>query len=180
MAVTRLKRKGLRNKARAKQRQDAIKKLTRMPPIQNVDVDAIKEEFAKKSGKPVSKKKESPAEETPKQEGSKAAKSQEKPADEQPESASKETSPPPPKASEASEQAPVVKESVADTDTTAELKEPAKGSVADAEMMEEVVEEAEAQEDTPEVAPDVVSPEAGAPDETPSEATDDSTDEEKK
>ena len=54
MAVTRLKRKGLRNKARAKQRQEAIKEFTRLPPIKKVDVEAIKAEFAKngKSSKP--------------------------------------------------------------------------------------------------------------------------------
>ena len=146
MAVTRLKRKGLRNKAVAKQRQENIKKLTKMPPIQNVDVDAIKEEFAKKSGKPVSKK----VEEThPEKITSKPSET---------------------KAKASGEQAPVVEESVTDVDATAEVKEPTKGSVADAEMV------ADSQE-SPEVAPDVVSPEAGAPDETPSEADD--TEEEK-
>ena len=60
MAVTRLKRKGLRNKARAKQRQEAIKKFTRLPPIKKVDIDAIKEEFAK-NGKPSQPKKETSA-----------------------------------------------------------------------------------------------------------------------
>ena len=140
MAVTRLKRKGLRNKANAKKRQDNIKKLTHMPPIQNVDVEKIKEEFAQKSGKPAPKK---------------AAPSSEKTT----ETTDKSSSAP-------AEQAPIVEESVKDVDSTAELKEPAKGSVEDAEMMEEVVEG----NDQPEVAPDVVSPEAGAPDETPSEA----------
>ena len=56
-----MKRKGLRNKARAKQRQEAIKKFTRLPPIQKVDVEAIKEEFAKKSGQSGQPKKEATA-----------------------------------------------------------------------------------------------------------------------
>ena len=179
MAVTRLKRKGLRNKARAKQRQDNIKKLTRMPPIENVDVDAIKEEFAQKSGKPVSKKVE---ETTPEKITSKPSDNKDASASElasaQEESRTGQSQAD--KSGSKTDQAPVVAEPVAETDTTAELREPAKGSVEDAEMMEEVVEEAEEKEETqPEVAPDVVSPEAGAPDETPSEA-DDTDSEEKK
>ncbi|MDF9795848.1 hypothetical protein OKW21_001111 [Catalinimonas alkaloidigena] len=50
MGVTRLKRKGLRNKANAKKRQDKIKQLTKQPPIKSVDVEAIKAEFEKKGG----------------------------------------------------------------------------------------------------------------------------------
>ncbi len=50
MGVTRLKRKGLRNKAKAKTRIDNIKKLTKQPPIKNVDIEAIKAEFEKKGG----------------------------------------------------------------------------------------------------------------------------------
>ena len=180
MAVTRLKRKGLRNKARAKQRQVDIKKLTLMPPIKNVDVDEIKEEFAQKSGKPVSKKVE---ETTPEKITSKPSDKKDTPSGE-PAPAKKASQTEEPQAEKTSEKetahAPVVENPVADTDTTAELKEPAKGSVKDAEMMEEVVEEADKKEDTKlEVAPDVVSPEAGAPDETPSEAND-SKGEEKK
>ena len=58
MAVTRLKRKGLRNKANSAKRTGAIKRLTSTPVIKNVDVEAIKEEFAKKSGsKPAAKAK---------------------------------------------------------------------------------------------------------------------------
>jgi hypothetical protein len=49
MGVTRLKRKGLRNKLRAKTRQDKIKQLTKQPPIKQVDVEKIKAEFEKKS-----------------------------------------------------------------------------------------------------------------------------------
>ncbi len=60
MGVTRLKRKGLRNKANAKKRQDNIKSLRHLPPVKNVDVEKIKEEFAKKSGK---QPKSKPAEE---------------------------------------------------------------------------------------------------------------------
>lgn len=49
MGVTRLKRKGLRNKLKAKTRQDKIKQLTKQPPIKQVDVEKIKAEFEKKS-----------------------------------------------------------------------------------------------------------------------------------
>lgn len=59
MAVTRLKRKGLRNKLRAKERKENIKSLTHLPPIKNVDIEQAKEEFAKKSGKTSAKKEKS-------------------------------------------------------------------------------------------------------------------------
>lgn len=49
MAVTRLKRKGLRNKLNAQKRNQRIKELTKQPPIKNVDVEKLKEEFKKKS-----------------------------------------------------------------------------------------------------------------------------------
>ncbi|WPP52140.1 hypothetical protein [Catalinimonas niigatensis] len=65
MGVTRLKRKGLRNKAKAKTRQDNIKKLTKQPPIKQVDIEAIKAEFEKKGG---SKKAEKPKAEATKEE----------------------------------------------------------------------------------------------------------------
>jgi hypothetical protein len=56
MAVTRLKRKGLRNKANSAKRTGEIKRLTSTPIIKNIDVEAIKEEFAKNSGsKPAAK-----------------------------------------------------------------------------------------------------------------------------
>ena len=55
MAVTRLKRKAKRNKARAAQRQASIKRLNSKPVIKQVDVEAIKEEFDK-GGKSSSKK----------------------------------------------------------------------------------------------------------------------------
>ncbi|ODS81319.1 MAG: hypothetical protein ABS46_11730 [Cytophagaceae bacterium SCN 52-12] len=49
MAVTRLKRKGLRNKLNAKSRVDRIKDLLRKPDIRNVDVEAIKASFTAKA-----------------------------------------------------------------------------------------------------------------------------------
>ena len=49
MAVTRLKRKAKRNKSRAAARQAKIKRLNIKPVIESVDVEAIKEEFAKDS-----------------------------------------------------------------------------------------------------------------------------------
>ena len=72
MAVTRLKRKGLRNKANAATRLTNIKRLTAVPVIKNVDVEAIKEEFAKGGSKPAAKAKKKEAAEP-------AAKKQEEP-----------------------------------------------------------------------------------------------------
>ncbi|GAB2774657.1 hypothetical protein GCM10027275_17120 [Rhabdobacter roseus] len=46
MAVTELKRKGRRNKTKANNRVARIKDLLRKPDIKNVDVEAIKAEFA--------------------------------------------------------------------------------------------------------------------------------------
>lgn len=46
MAVTELKRKGRRNKSRAKNRVARIKNLLCKPEIRNVDVEAIKAGFA--------------------------------------------------------------------------------------------------------------------------------------
>ena len=58
MAVTRLKRKGKRNKAVSSQRTNAIKRLTATPVIKNVDVEALKEGFSNKGGsKPAAKAK---------------------------------------------------------------------------------------------------------------------------
>jgi hypothetical protein len=48
MAVTRLKRKGLRNKLKAQKRNQRIKELNKQPPIRNVDVEALKAQFEKK------------------------------------------------------------------------------------------------------------------------------------
>ena len=50
MAVTRLERKGRKNKNVAKKRVATIQRLSFVPVIKNVDIDAIKKEFdAKKS-----------------------------------------------------------------------------------------------------------------------------------
>lgn len=48
MAVTRLERKGLRNKARANNKQKKIKQLNAQPVIKKVDVEAIKAEWENK------------------------------------------------------------------------------------------------------------------------------------
>ena len=45
MAVTRLKRKGRRNKNKSSQRISSIKLLTAKPVIKNVDIDALKQSF---------------------------------------------------------------------------------------------------------------------------------------
>ena len=58
MAVTRLERKGRKNKSRAKARVATIKRLNQAPVLKNVDVEAIKAEFAKTEEKPKGKKKE--------------------------------------------------------------------------------------------------------------------------
>lgn len=51
MAVTRLKRKALRNKLVVKKRLNRIQQLNAKPVIKEVDVEAIKKEFAAKKGK---------------------------------------------------------------------------------------------------------------------------------
>lgn len=61
MAVTRLKRKGQRNKGNASQRLSTIKLLTATPVIKNVDVEAIKAEFSKAESKPAAKAKKAKA-----------------------------------------------------------------------------------------------------------------------
>lgn len=71
MAVTRLKRKAKRNKSKAAARQAKIKRLNTKPVIESVDVEAIKEEFAKKGSKgsaKAEKKEEKPAEKEEKKE----------------------------------------------------------------------------------------------------------------
>ena len=47
MAVTRLKRKDRKNKARANNKQIVIKQLLRTPVIKNVDVEELKAQFGK-------------------------------------------------------------------------------------------------------------------------------------
>ncbi len=58
MAVTRLERKGRKNKSVAKKKNAAIKLLNDTPVIKKVDVEKIKEEFKAKlkSEKPAKKK----------------------------------------------------------------------------------------------------------------------------
>ncbi|HAA15824.1 MAG TPA: hypothetical protein DCE41_30575 [Cytophagales bacterium] len=51
MAVTRLKRKGAKNKSRAKTRVATIQRLSQKPVYKNVDVEAIKAEWAAEKGK---------------------------------------------------------------------------------------------------------------------------------
>ncbi|PSR52899.1 hypothetical protein AHMF7605_04840 [Adhaeribacter arboris] len=46
MAVTRLKRKDRKNKARANNKQRIIKQLLATPVIKNVDVEALKAQFS--------------------------------------------------------------------------------------------------------------------------------------
>lgn len=58
MAVTRLERKGRRNRARANNKVARIKQLSWKPTIKNVDIEAIKEEFANKKGGQTSSKEE--------------------------------------------------------------------------------------------------------------------------
>jgi hypothetical protein len=48
MGVSRLKRKDRRNKTVATNRQDKIKELMKRPKIKNVDMEAIKADFAAK------------------------------------------------------------------------------------------------------------------------------------
>jgi hypothetical protein len=49
MGVTRLKRKERKNRAIANNKQSAIKDLIKKPIIKNVDIEAIKKEFAEKA-----------------------------------------------------------------------------------------------------------------------------------
>lgn len=69
MAITRLKRKGRKNKQKAAIRRSTIKQLTSKPVIKNVDVEEIKVSFSA-TAKEKSPKKEVKAkkEETPKAE----------------------------------------------------------------------------------------------------------------
>jgi hypothetical protein len=55
MAVTRLERKGRKNKNVAKKRVATIQRLSSVPVIKNVDVDAIKKEFDAKKLKSAAK-----------------------------------------------------------------------------------------------------------------------------
>ena len=77
MAVTRLERKGQKNVSRAKARVQTIKRLSAAPVMKNVDIEAIKAEFAKKKGAKAEKKVEEAkveeVKETPKVEAKKEA-----------------------------------------------------------------------------------------------------------
>ncbi|UII24393.1 hypothetical protein [Fulvivirga ligni] len=69
MAVTRLKRKAKRNKVRSKVRVETIQRLNTKPVIKSVDVEQIKEEFAKDSkGSKTAKKETKAKKEEPKAE----------------------------------------------------------------------------------------------------------------
>jgi hypothetical protein len=48
MAVTQLQRKDRRNKAKAVNRKTVIKQMMKRPVIKNVDIEAIKQQFADK------------------------------------------------------------------------------------------------------------------------------------
>ena len=157
MAVTRLNRKGLRNKLKAKQRKQRIKALTRKPPILNVDVEAIKAEFAQKSGKPMQQNIEVFSSEESSATSSSSAEA----------TSAADT----PKGAVSPEASTDENENITDTpieevNTTAETRKPAKASVEDEEAVEE---------NDVKVAPDVVTPEAGTPEEKPSEAEEDAT-----
>ena len=51
MAVTRLKRKGKRNKLTAFKRQERIKQLTKKPVIKNMDIEKLKASFPQQQDK---------------------------------------------------------------------------------------------------------------------------------
>ncbi len=59
MATTRLERKGRKNKNVAKNRVAAIKRLNAVPAVRNIDIDAIKEVFAKQFKEKTTAKKKS-------------------------------------------------------------------------------------------------------------------------
>ena len=69
MAVTRLERKGRKNKNVAKNRVATMKRLNSLPSVKNVDIEEIKKEFASKAKEaPKAKAKEEPKKEAPKAE----------------------------------------------------------------------------------------------------------------
>jgi hypothetical protein len=74
MAGTSLKRKARRNRVVAKQRVTSIQKLQQQPVIKNVDVEAIKADFAKADKKKPAAKKEDTAKAEKKEEAPKAKK----------------------------------------------------------------------------------------------------------
>lgn len=58
MAVTRLERKGRKNKNVAKKRVNTMKRLSTKPVIKNIDIEAVKAEFESGAAKPAKAKKE--------------------------------------------------------------------------------------------------------------------------
>lgn len=60
MGVTRLKRKGKKNKAKSATRNFSLKHLTKVPVIKNVDIEELKKEFGA-AGKKQTKKAEAAA-----------------------------------------------------------------------------------------------------------------------
>lgn len=64
MAVTRLQRKHRKNRARANQRVAAIKRLTTLPVIKNIDIEEIKASFEKAAPKAKASKAKKEAEES--------------------------------------------------------------------------------------------------------------------
>lgn len=64
MAVTRLQRKHRKNRARANQRVAAIKRLTSLPVIKNIDIEEIKASFEKAAPKAKASKAKKEAEES--------------------------------------------------------------------------------------------------------------------
>lgn len=74
MAGTSLKRKARKNRVVAKKRVDSIQKLQQQPVIKNVDIEAIKADFAKADKKKPAAKKEDSAKAETKEEAPKAKK----------------------------------------------------------------------------------------------------------
>ncbi len=77
MAVTRLERKLKRDRAKAKRRIATMKRLNSLPPVKNIDIEAIKAEFEKKKGGSASKVANSKESSAPKTEAKAATKSSE-------------------------------------------------------------------------------------------------------
>ena len=94
MAVTRLERKGRKNKNVAKNRVATMKRLNTVPTIKNVDIEEIKAEFAKKAKskkeEPKAEKAEAKKEAAPKAEKAEAKEAPKKAA---PKAEKKETAP---------------------------------------------------------------------------------------
>jgi hypothetical protein len=78
MAITRLERKGRKNKARAKARVANIKRLSLAPVIKNVDIEAIKASFEANASAATAETVEVVAEEKPKAPKKAAKKAEEK------------------------------------------------------------------------------------------------------